>query len=259
MNTASAEVSRTRQGGDAAFLGVAALVFGVAATATVHGSLSMSMPWMRMPGQTWAGVAAGFLGMWVAMMVAMMLPTLVPMLWRYRRALSGVAATRLGLLTTLVGSGYFFVWSMFGMAAFAVGVALAALESRQPAVARAAPLAVGALLLIAGLLQFTAWKARHLACCRQGPGLCHALPADASTAWRHGLRCGLHCSYCCAGSTAVLLGLGAMDLRAMAIVMVAITAERLAPAAERVARAIGSVAVVAGLVLMARAYPCVTS
>ena len=50
------------------------------------GGWTMSMAWMRMPGQTWPGAAASFLGMWVVMMVAMMLPSLVPMLWRYRQA-----------------------------------------------------------------------------------------------------------------------------------------------------------------------------
>jgi hypothetical protein len=44
-----------------------------------------------------------------------------------------------------------------------------------------------------------------------------------------------------------------MDLRAMALVMLAITAERLAPAGERVARAIGAIGVAAGLLLIARA------
>jgi predicted metal-binding membrane protein len=44
-----------------------------------------------------------------------------------------------------------------------------------------------------------------------------------------------------------------MDLYAMAIVTVAVTAERLAPAGERVARAIGAVVVGAGLFLILRA------
>ena len=42
------------------------------------GGWTMSMVWMRMPGQTWPGAAASFLGMWVVMMVAMMLPSLAP-------------------------------------------------------------------------------------------------------------------------------------------------------------------------------------
>ena len=53
--------------------------------------------------------------------------------------------------------------------------------------------------------------------------------------------------------TAILLVIGVMDLRAMAVVAAAITVERLAPAGERVARAIGAVAVGAGFFLVARA------
>jgi predicted metal-binding membrane protein len=79
------------------------------------------------------------------------------------------------------------------------------------------------------------------------------LPADVATAWRHGLRLGLHCIHCCAGLMVILLVLGVMDLRAMAVVGAAITIERLAPAGERVARVIGVVFVGAGLLLLARA------
>jgi predicted metal-binding membrane protein len=49
----------------------------------------------------------------------------------------------------------------------------------------------------------------------------------------------------------VLLVVGVMDLRAMALVTAAITAERLAPAGERVARGIGAIIVVAGGYLIA--------
>jgi predicted metal-binding membrane protein len=213
----------------------------------------MSMAWMRMPGQTWPGAAASFLGMWAAMMVAMMLPSLLPMLWRYRQAVGRPGETRRGRLTTLVGAGYFFVWTVVGMAAFPLGVALAAVEMEQPALARAVPIAVGFVVLIAGALQFTAWKARRLACCREAPGRGRRLPADAATAWRHGLRLGLHCSTCCAGLTAILLVIGVMNLHAMAVVAAAITLERLAPAGERVAQVTGAVAVGAGLFLIARA------
>ena len=56
------------------------------------------------------------------------------------------------------------------MAAFPLGVALAAVEMQQPALARAVPIAVGVVVLIAGALQLTAWKARHLTGCREAPG-----------------------------------------------------------------------------------------
>jgi predicted metal-binding membrane protein len=260
----AASVNRTSQ---RAFFGVSALLFAVSAAWTIVGCASMSatgempmpggwtmsMAWMRMPGQTWTGVAASFLGMWVVMMIAMMLPSLVPMLWRYRQAVGRTGETRPGRLTALLGAGYFCVWTVFGMAAFLLGAALAALEMQLPALARAVPIAVGVVVLIAGALQFTAWKAHHLACCREAPRRGRTLPVDAGTAWRHGLRLGLHCNYCCAGLMAILLVIGVMDLRAMAVVTAAITVERLAPAGERVARAIGAVVVGAGLFLIARA------
>ena len=189
-----------------------------------------------MSGQSWLGAAASFLGMWVVMMVAMMLPSLVPTLRRYHQA-------SLGRLTALVGVGYFVVWTVFGMAVFPLSAALA----------RATPIVVGVLVLLAGFLQFTAWKAHHLACCREAGR--DRVPADAGTAWRHGLRLGLHCTKCNVGLMAILLGLGVMDVRAMVAVAAAITVERLAPApaGERVARATGVVVVGAGFFLIARA------
>ena len=88
----------------------------------------------------------------------------------------------------------------------------------QPAPARAVPIAVGLVVLIAGFVQFTAWKAHHLACYREAPGRGRTLAADAGTAWRHGVRLGLHCGHCCANLMAILLVIGVMDLRAMAAV-----------------------------------------
>ena len=249
-----------------AFFGLSSLLFAVSAALTIiwcglmgtmgempmPGGWAMSMAWMRMPGQTWLGAGASFLGMWIVMMVAMMLPSLMPMLCRYRRAVGGTGNMRLGRLTALVGAGYFFVWALVGMAAFVLGIALTAIEMRQAALARAVPMAVGTLVLVAGALQFTAWKTRRLACCREAPGCGGTLPAGAGTAWRHGLRLGLRCCHCCAGFTVAFLGLGIMDLRAMAAMTAAITAERLAPAGDRVARAIGAVLIAAGWYLIAR-------
>jgi predicted metal-binding membrane protein len=53
--------------------------------------------------------------------------------------------------------------------------------------------------------------------------------------------------------TVILLVVGVMDLRAMALVTAAITAERLAPATHRVERAIGALGVGASVFVIARA------
>lgn len=215
----------------------------------------MSMAWMRMPGQTWPGAAASFLGMWVVMMVAMKLPSLVPMLWRYRAAVERGAGSReihLGRLTAIVGVSYFLIWAAFGIMVFPLGVALAAVEMQEPALARAVPTAVGIVVAIAGLVQFTAWKARHLAGCRRSPGEASRLPSDPATAWQHGMRLGLHCTHSSAGLMTVLLVLDIMDLWTMALVAAAITGERLARNGERASRLIGVVTVGAGVLLLAR-------
>ena len=170
------------------------------------GGWTMSMAWMRMPGQTWIeatcviprDVGRDDGGNDAAVAWCQCCGATV-------RRLARTGESHLGRLTLLAGLGYFFVWTLFGLAVFPLGVALAAVEMEQPALARAAPVAVGVVILIAGAVQFTSWKSHHLACCRETPARGCTLPADAGTAWRQGLRFGLHCGLSCANLTAILL------------------------------------------------------
>jgi predicted metal-binding membrane protein len=246
------------------FFGVSALLFTISTVVTIiwsasmstmggmlmPGGWSMSMTWM--PGKDWSGAALSFLGMWVVMMISMMMPSLVPMLVRYRQAIGTKSQGLLGWLSILVGTGYFLVWTVFGMAIFPLGVALAKAEMQQPKISRVAPVVVGMVVLIAGLLQFTGWKAKQLTSCRRA-GCSRLMQAGAGEAVLHGLRFGFHCIQCCFGLIIILLVIGVMDLRMMAVVAIAITAERLAPAGIRIAKIIGALATGAGLLLIVRA------
>jgi predicted metal-binding membrane protein len=249
------------------FFGTSALLFAASASLTILwcGSMSamgampmpggwkMSMAWMPMPGQTWVDAAASFIGMWVVMMIAMMLPSMAPTLWRYCQSASRTGEVRTNWLTALVTIGYFVVWTVFGIVVFPLGATLAQFDMDWPARARDVPIAVGVVIVLTGAVQFTAWKAHHLASCRKPTASHGTLPADAATALQHGMRLGLHCVFGCAGFTAILLVAGVMDLRVMALVTAAITAERLAPNRARVARAIGIVVIGIGLLLISRA------
>jgi predicted metal-binding membrane protein len=217
------------------------------------GGWTMSMAWMRMPGQSWLGAAGSFMGMWTIMMVAMMLPSLVPMLSRYRRSIRDRDGIRLGKLTLLAGAGYFFVWAVFGAVAFTLGISLTAIEMRWLALARYVPLATGVVLLLAGCVQLTQWKARRLGRCRDAPACGQSLAADAWSACRHGVRLGVHCGLCCSGFMMILLVTGVMNLGAMAIVAVAINLERLVPRPERASRATGFVAIAVAILVFVRA------
>lgn len=202
--------------------------------------------------QPWYDAAAGYLGMWMAMMVPMMLPSLVPMLSRYRRSVRGADGAHLHGLTALVGVGYFAVWAALGLAAYAARAGVMAIEMRWGVVARWLPVTNGVVLLAAGCLQLTSWKARQLAHCREGSGCGCPPPAHALAAWRHGLRLGLRCSLCCGSLMLALLAVGMMDPVAMAAVTLAVSAERLAPAPPRAARVAGAAIVLVGVLTIAR-------
>lgn len=245
--------------------GIAGALFAASAATTIvwsrsmsamampmPGGWTMSMTWMRAPDQTWAGAAASFAAMWIVMMAAMMLPALLPMLRRYGEATAAIAGAPSGRLVGVAGAAYFCVWAAAGVAVFPLGVALAALEMAQPAVARSVPLAIGAALLAAGALQFTRFKARALACCAMPVGG-EPVAADGWSAWQHGLRLGVRCLRCCGNLMAILLVAGVMDLAAMVGVTIAITAERLAPDGARAARLVGAGVLFAAALQIARA------
>ena len=217
------------------------------------GGWMLSMPWIRLCGESRVAAGAGFLAMWLVMMVAMMLPSLAPVLWRSRRAAGETSKARRSMLTLMVATGYFTVWLAIGAAIFALGTALAEAALRNPAIAAAVPL-TGALIVLAGALtQFSAAKARHLTCWRHLPGSGRKPEGPPLAAFRDGLRIGGHCAGGSAGLTAILLVCGVMDLAAMTVVAAAITAERLAPDGEEVARATGAGALGVGLVLTVQA------
>jgi predicted metal-binding membrane protein len=259
-STTSAELS-----GERVLLASSALLFIASAIVTIYwcssmsggmvmpGGWTMSMTWMRMPGQTWAGAATAFLAMWTLMMLAMMLPSFVPSLLRYRRILRVQNENRLGAQTAICGTAYFAVWSAFGAVAFTLGVILARAEMEWSALARSVPLLTGVVLLLAGCIQLTPWKARQLALCRLAPVCIRTTPERPENAWRHGVRLGVHCALCCSGFMIILLVVGLMNLTAMAILAVAITVERVAARPAIVARAAGVAIIVVGAIAITRA------
>ena len=216
------------------------------------GGWTMSHMWMVMSGQSWLGAVASFVGMWTVMMVAMMLPSLTPSLLQFRDSLGRhLSPARAGSLTATVGVAYFAIWAALGVVVFPLGVALANVSMREPRVAGLVPSVVGAVIVAAGFLQCTRWKAQHLHRCRDATYTIVRAHDGTRTAWRHGSWLGLHCVQSCAGLTVVALCLGVMDLRVMAAAAAAVTVERLAPNGVRMARVVGLVMVAVGLSSMA--------
>lgn len=169
---------------------------------------------------------AAFMLMWVVMMVAMMLPSFVPTVVRHATGLESAALTAVG---------YFAIWAAFGAVIYAAEIALMAADMRWPGFARAIPILRGCVLIAAGMVQLSPWKARHLQCCREGP-------RD-----KLGIRFGGECVLCCLPFMTVLVVLGMMSLPVIAGLAVAITAERLVREPAPIVRVAGVLTIAIGV------------
>jgi len=186
------------------------------------------------------------------MMVAMMLPSLVPTLLSYRRSLQGLEI-HLTRLTASAGAGYFMLWALLGVAAYALVPTLVTAEMRWPWLAQHAPLAMAAVLLLAGFFQLTAWKADRLNKCRNAQVCNSPLARNVGNAWRQGLKWGVDCALCCLGFMAVLMVTGVMNLVAMIILAAGITVERLLPRPDYASRTAGIMIIATGAFALVRA------
>jgi predicted metal-binding membrane protein len=211
------------------------------------GNWTMSMMWMPMGSELTA--AAIFAAMWLAMMVAMMLPSTLPILVLYRRAAAFRGENHLGKAMFALGGGYFFVWTLFGVVAYLIGVILTRGAMRSAAFSRTLPFAGGVGLCIAGIYQLTPWKSACLNHCRDPlTVVARHLHGGRLGALRLGIHHGAVCAACCWALMLIQLVLGVMNLAVMAVVAVVIALEKLLPRGEWLAKAAGLAAIAGGLI-----------
>ena len=191
--------------------------------------------------------------MMALMMAAMMVPSVAPVLWRHHRALATARVRAAAWWTTVVCLGYAATWTVLGLALVALDAALRGgeMSSMHPSVA---PGIAGVIVLWAGALQCSKWKAQQLSRCREmfADG-CAAAPRDLAGAWKVGCALGVGCATSCAAPMAILIAVGLMDMRAMFVITAAILAERLAPNGALVAQVTGALALGEGMIICARA------
>jgi predicted metal-binding membrane protein len=183
------------------------------------------------PGTDLGGLG-WYLGIWVTMMAAMMLPSAAP-------AARHVARFARRLPTLLFAAGYLAVWTSYGLLAYGVFRLVASLDIGWLAWDRGGPYAAGAVIAAAGLYELTPLKRLSLRRCRSAP--------HAENAFRGGLVHGLDCVGCSGALMAVLFMLGVMSLVWMAVVAVAIFAEKVLPRGPRFAPVFAVVLVALGL------------
>ena len=169
--------------------------------------------------------------MWAIMMVAMMVPASSPMILlfaeinRRRHKQQGkLVATGLFLL------GYLMAWTAFSVLATLAqwGLLTAALVS--PMMKSTSNALGAALLLVAGLFQFSRLKYACLAHCRSPIGFFATEWRDGLWgAFRMGLKHGAYCLGCCWALMLLLFAFGVMNLLWVASLSILILAEKIAP------------------------------
>lgn len=191
-------------------------------------------------------VAPLFLLMWATMVVAMMLPTVAPIVLLHRMVMR--RAGRSPVSTVMFAAGYLVTWTALGL------VPLSALVAFGDATAQASwvPRAGGAVLLVAGLYQFTAWKDACLRACRTPMGflMSHRF-AGFGGELRAGASHGLYCIGCCWALMAVLFVVGLMNLTWMALVALVFLAEKNWSHGVALTRVVGTAVTVLGIAVLA--------
>jgi predicted metal-binding membrane protein len=249
--------------GRASFFVFSGLVFAISAAVTIYfcrsmsggmtmpGGWTMSMMWMRMPGQTWTASFAMFLLMWLAMMVAMMLPSALPMLSNFHRSAGKTNVA--GVTTMLVACGYFIIWMVVGIVVYGVGMGWACVTMQSPILSRAVPTMTGTALILAGFFQFTRWKAAGLKRCREPFCVRSNNPCIGPGAgFSHGIRQGVSCMICCAGIMLAAVAIGVMNPAVMLVVGVVIAVEKMISKPQSIVRWMGIAAIFAGIVVLLR-------
>ncbi len=226
----------------------------VAMAGGMHGGMP-DMPGMAdamRPGPWTAAHVAMMLGMWAGMMVGMMLPAAAPMVLFF--AAFARRSREQGHTVAPVGafvSGYVAVWSAFALVATTLqwGLDRAALLSSH--MAAISPVLGGAILIAAGLYQWTPLKDACLGLCRSPVAFVMGhWRAGTGGAFRMGLEHGAFCVGCCWALMALLFAGGVMNLLWVAAITAAVLAEKLAPRGGWIAKGIGAALVLGGAWVM---------
>lgn len=183
--------------------------------------------------------------MWAIMMAAMMLPSALPMILTFVKLGSDAAGRARGRSFVVA---YLLVWFGFSVAASAAQWSFQAMDWVNPMVVSTSQWLTIALLLIAGIYQFSPLKRVCLATCRTPLGfLLGEWRAGVRGAFMMGVRHGLVCLGCCWALMGLLFVGGVMNLAWVVALSIAVALEKLAPHGDRLAQGLGLGLIAAGL------------
>ena len=192
--------------------------------------------------------------MWAVMMVGMMVPSAVPMSLLFGAVARKAERQGSAVAPTFVfTSGYVVAWTLFSVAATALQWWLERVALLTPMLASASPWFGAALLVAAGLYQWSPWKQSCLEHCRAPAQFIamHWRPGRWG-AFRMGVLHGLYCLGCCSLLMGLLFFGGVMNLLWVAGITLFVLLEKVAPQGRAIARVAGVGMVALGVAQLLR-------
>jgi predicted metal-binding membrane protein len=227
-----------------AFLGLLIIVTAswwwiVVMASDMYGPMTGASAWMMTA--RWDGPHLLLLwAMWAVMMTAMMLP-------------SAVAILLLADRPSLLALGYVLVWAAFSVGATAVQWALGRLLILNPMMEVSTVTAGAALLVIAGIYQWTPLKRACLATCQSPMNfLAQRWRSGRWGAVRMGFEQGAYCVGCCWALMLLLFAGGVMNLTVILSLTVFVAFEKLVPLGPWGPRVSGALLIGAAAWMLAR-------
>ncbi|AOW13525.1 hypothetical protein LPB72_10945 [Hydrogenophaga crassostreae] len=202
---------------------------------------------MAMQGRGFGVLLATF-AMWAVMMVAMMLPTVVPSTVLFSHLAGKRNARNSNRATAVYVVGYSAAWIVFAAPAAAFQWALTSSSLLDPLAQSTSMAMSAAILLAAGLYQFSPLKTACLSKCRSPLHFFMAKWRDGvGGALALGFQHGGYCVGCCWALMAVMFVVGAMNLVWMGALTALVLSEKVIPPAWQVDRITGAALVFSGV------------
>jgi predicted metal-binding membrane protein len=206
----------------------------------------------------WSAIEFAFVfAMWAVMMIGMMTPSATPMILIYARV--GRQAAQQGkplAASACFAAGYLLAWIGFALAATSAQWALERAALLTPMMAGASGIFSAAVLIAAGVYQWTPLKDACLRQC-QAPWLFiqrhGGFRPDVPGSLALGALHGAYCIGCCWILMAILFVGGVMNVLWIAAIAILVLAEKVVPARRVISRTAGAGLFAGGAWLLAQA------
>jgi len=210
--------------------------------------------WMMPVNAPWRPIEFGAVFvMWVVMMIGMMTPSVAPMILIYARiARQPASEGRPIAASAWFALGYLLSWTGFSLAATFAQWALERAALLTPMMESASNILGAAVLIIAGLYQWTPFKDACLSYCQTPLGFIirYGFRREATGALALGFRHGLYCIGCCWTMMVLLFVAGVMNLFWIAVLSALILVEKVTPLGRLVPRLAGIAFIAGGVWLL---------